>query len=99
MTPEARGITASFISWAGDAKDAGIADWIRSRFYDAYKSGFFTPQSYGELLVYSDPVDNISGWSRPARIERAKAIAKEIAAGTSTPPPAGSPAVQVVDSA
>jgi hypothetical protein len=86
-------LTASFISWAGDDKDSGLADWIRGRFQDAYKqprdpggSGhFFKAQSRGELLVYSDPIEGISGWGRTARRKRADAIAAEIRSGASNP--------------
>lgn len=91
-------LTAAFIAWAGDEKDSNLADWIRDRFQTHFTrrpdSGpvakgvhYFAPESRGELLVYSDPVEGIAGWGRTARAKRARAIAEELRHGTSDPGP------------
>jgi hypothetical protein len=91
-------ITATFISWAGDAKDSKVADHVRTAFWAKYsradgarKPGvhYFRAESPGEQWVYADERGGIEGWGRRARARRARAIAAELKTGNSEPTPSG----------
>jgi hypothetical protein len=76
-------LTAAFISWTEDDPDKGVTEHIQSAFYDSYKNQF-EKSSRPWLLVFSDPVDDISGWGFDARHKRAEALEAEI---RKPPPP------------
>jgi hypothetical protein len=69
-------VTSGFISWAGDQKDSTLADHIQQVFEKAYLNSTFTDE--GERWVYSAWVHGITGWGRPARLARARGIAKTL---------------------
>ena len=86
-------LTAAFISWTSDEKDSALADHIEEKFKARYtrtgepKAGAheFEPESDGDLLVQSPAYGGADGWGWPARLTRARGIAKELADRSSEP--------------
>jgi hypothetical protein len=72
-------LTSAFIDWTSDGTDTRVADYVHAKFQAAY-TGYFRPGTVGERLVFSE-YDPVSGWSGPARRERATKLADAIKSG------------------
>jgi hypothetical protein len=86
-------LTAVFISWASDDQNSTLAEHIMDAFHGRYtdprtpKPGahVFRNDSRGLLSVFEPEYLGVEGWGWPARLTRARAIAKELKDGTSEP--------------